>query len=59
MLYLVPTNQAAQGGIVNVGNGTIERRASPAPAAFVTEDEVDVFLAKQSGLIDRPRDDKL
>lgn len=61
MLYLVPTNQAAQVNAANVGNGTLERNASPAPAAPVpvAENEVDVFLSKQSGLIDRPRDDKL
>ncbi|KAL1471191.1 hypothetical protein MTO96_023838 [Rhipicephalus appendiculatus] len=61
MLYLVPMNQAAQVNAANVGNGTLERNASPSPAAPapVAEDEVDVFMSKQSGLIDRPRDDKL
>uniref|UniRef100_G3MM79 Nuclear protein localization protein 4 homolog n=1 Tax=Amblyomma maculatum TaxID=34609 RepID=G3MM79_AMBMU len=69
MLYLVLTDQVAR-----VNNDAVDQRArsSPTPvhqsaaatagpvaAAPVVEDEVDVFLSKQSGLIDRPRDDKL
>lgn len=34
-------------------------RTAAKPPAPVVEDEVDVFLSKQLGLIDRPRDEKL
>ncbi|XP_040355758.1 nuclear protein localization protein 4 homolog isoform X1 [Ixodes scapularis] len=71
MLYLVYTDRLTSDGEKSTNQNQIGTKQSdsamPAQAAAaagpptsgVVEDEVDVFLSKQSGLIDRPRDEKL